>query len=485
MSAFEDEGSGTRSRYERLGKIATGGMATVFVGRARGAVGFSRLVAIKKPHPFVSEDPALRKGLEYEARIASMIHHPHVVSVLDVELQGDDLSLILDYVDGGSLSDIMAHTKRTGTRLPAGVAIRIALDVASGLHAAHVLRGEHGEPLGIVHRDVSPQNVLVGLDGLARLTDFGIAKAAEALEQTATNVMKGKIGYLPPEYIEARTFDVRSDEHALAVVAWEALTAQRLFRGANDLETMQHILERGPLPPSAVHADLAPLDPVFARALARDPSDRFASVAAFAETLEDVARRYMRVASSREVAAVVEEAVGDTVRARRSSAESMVALRAGVARSSEAMPSMRDVMSTISIANVHPPLQAAVPLPFIQPQPRPGRRRALVGVAVGVTTLVGALGVRQATLPAAASTDPGLTVSAASAPSNPASATSSVDANLVVLASSTAAAPPAAPPASAPASAARTQPHPSPLRKTPPLPAASHLPRAPPNPYGP
>jgi eukaryotic-like serine/threonine-protein kinase len=378
------------SRYEVLAKIATGGMATVFVGRARGAVGFSRLVAIKRPHPFVADDPLLRRSLEHEARIASMIHHPNVVSVLDVELRGDELTLVLDYVDGGTLSDLSRHASDTKVTIPTGVAVRIVLDVASGLHAAHVLCDSSGAPLGVVHRDLSPQNVLVGQDGHSRLTDFGIAKIASEIDHTATEVMKGKVGYMAPEYIEARTFDARSDQYALAVVAWEALAGRRLFRGANDVDTLRTILERGAPLLSEAAPDLAALDGVFGRALARDPSLRFESVAAFANELEDHARRHAKVATYGEVATVVEAAVGARLRQRRASIETAPASSAVHPAAEPALPSPRDIMLTQSLSQTQPPGVSDT----IEPDRAAKRRTRLVGVLVIVG--VGAAGTAMA-----------------------------------------------------------------------------------------
>jgi eukaryotic-like serine/threonine-protein kinase len=167
---------GRGSRYEVLAKIATGGMATVHVARVRGAVGFSRLVAVKRPHPFVVADVDLRKQLEAEARVASLIHHPNVVSVLDVEEIDGELVLVMDYVEGCTLKALVDHAVAAGTP-STRVVVRVLLDVAAGLHAAHRLRDGQGTLLGVVHRDVSPQNVLVGLDGAARLADFGTRRS--------------------------------------------------------------------------------------------------------------------------------------------------------------------------------------------------------------------------------------------------------------------------------------------------------------------
>jgi serine/threonine-protein kinase len=385
----------TTSRYEVLTRIASGGMATVFVGRVRGAVGFSRLVAIKRPHPFVADDPALRNGLVIEARVAAAIHHPHVVSVLDVEVQGEDVSLILDYVEGCALSELLSHAKRSRAPLPTGVAVRVILDAASGLHAAHVLCDAGGRPLGIVHRDVSPQNILVGRDGHARLTDFGIAKTAEA-PHTPTDVLKGKLGYMPREYVQDKVFDARGDEYALAVVAWEALTGGRLFQGGSEAEILRQILTVPAPLPSSARPELRPFDDVFARAVAGDPRQRFDSVQAFAEALEGRARQRGWVASHDEVARAVEAAVGDRLRERRLTIGAYTPSTPSPPPT-EPSPSPRDARTTLSLSDTLPELSAssqpaavslsAPPNPRSQAQ----RRRFPLAAVTAVSFLVTAL----------------------------------------------------------------------------------------------
>jgi serine/threonine-protein kinase len=209
------------SRYELLVKIASGGMATVYVGRLRGVEGFSRQVAIKRAHPHLVEDPAFRRMLIAEARLAARIHHPNVVSVQDVDEADGELLLAMDYVEGAALSSLLGAAIHAERPLPPAIAVRVILDAALGLHAAHTLTDEEGHPLGLVHRDVSPHNILVGLDGVARITDFGIAKCMTsntAGTATATGVLKGKLAYMAPEYVEHGDIDARGDVFARGVV---------------------------------------------------------------------------------------------------------------------------------------------------------------------------------------------------------------------------------------------------------------------------
>ncbi|MFO0763127.1 MAG: protein kinase [Byssovorax sp.] len=307
------------SRYELLVKIASGGMATVYLGQVRGAAGFRRQVAIKRAHPHLLENPTFKQMLVDEARLASRIHHPNVISVLDVEERAGELLLVMDYVEGAALSDLLSRCQDADRKLPARVALRVALDACAGLHAAHELCDEHGRPLGLVHRDISPHNILVGVDGAARIADFGIAKHAEGGVSTTTGSLKGKIGYMAPEYVEHGVLDARSDVFALGIVVWESLANRKLFRGQNEVDTLRRIVSAEAPPLSAVAPWVgARLDDVLAAALARLPSERFDSARAFGNALESAARKDDLIAPAGEVARFVEELVGPSLEKRRS-----------------------------------------------------------------------------------------------------------------------------------------------------------------------
>src|SRR5271155_444715 len=219
-------------RYVLHGKIASGGMATVHFGRLLGGAGFSRTVAIKRLHQHLAGEPAFRATLIDEARMAARIHHPNVVPTLDVVSDDGELLVVMEYVRGESLSRLV----RTGhegeqRRVPLRVAVAIAVGALHGLHAAHEARSDLGEPLGIVHRDVSPQNILVGTDGLARVIDFGIAKAAGRLQSTREGIVKGKIAYMAPEQLAAHETTRAVDVYGMGVVLWEMLSGKRLYQG--------------------------------------------------------------------------------------------------------------------------------------------------------------------------------------------------------------------------------------------------------------
>ncbi|HEX8793540.1 MAG TPA: serine/threonine-protein kinase [Polyangiaceae bacterium] len=277
----------TVGRYLVYGEIASGGMATVHFGRLTGVAGFARSVAIKRLHPQYARDPDFVKMFLDEARLAARIAHPNVVSTLDVVALDDELFLVMDYVRGASLAQLSRVLRQRGERIPPRIATGIVSGVLHGLHAAHEAKSETGARLDIVHRDVSPQNVLVGSDGVARVLDFGVAKAAGRLQTTRDGQLKGKLSYMAPEQLQGGTVTRRTDVYAASVVLWEALAGQRLFKGDNEGNVLARVLEgQAPLP-STIVAELPPaLDRVVVRGLQRDPADRYATAREMAQELD-------------------------------------------------------------------------------------------------------------------------------------------------------------------------------------------------------
>ncbi|WP_433928713.1 protein kinase [Sorangium cellulosum] len=295
-------------RYESLRAIASGGMATVYLGRAVGAGGFERLVALKMMHPHIAAEPEFVAMFLDEARLAARVRHPNVVATFD--LVEDPLFLVMEYIEGPSLHLLLRTCARAKRPLPLGIALRIFLDVLAGLHAAHELTGSEGEPLHLVHRDVSPQNVLVGIDGVSRITDFGVARAETRLMSTRGNALKGKLAYMAPEQIRAQQIDRRSDVYSAGVVLWEMLTEERLFKADNDGALIAQILQGPPTGPRGVVPSVpAAIDLICLRALNTDPNDRFPTAAAFAEALEEAAAQTpgLAVSSPRAVEALIKE----------------------------------------------------------------------------------------------------------------------------------------------------------------------------------
>lgn len=293
-------------RYETVRPIASGGMATVYLGRVLGGAGFERAVAIKVLHPHVADEPEFVSMFLDEARLAAQIHHPNVVATLD--LVDDPLFLVMEYIDGPSLYHLLRACKKHKQPFPLSIALRIFLDTLAGLHAAHELIGPGGQPLNLVHRDVSPQNVLVGSDGISRLTDFGVARAESRITATRGGALKGKLGYMSPEQVRAQPVDRRSDIYAAGAVLWEMLTGDRLFKADNEAAMIGQILagaRQGPR--SAAAAVPEALDEACMRALANDPEARYPTAAAFAEAIERAiaVSSGASIASARAVATLV------------------------------------------------------------------------------------------------------------------------------------------------------------------------------------
>jgi serine/threonine-protein kinase len=295
-------------RYLLFGEIASGGMATVHIGRLIGPVGFSRTVAIKKLHPQFAKDPEFVSMFLDEARLAARIRHPNVVSTLDVVALEGELFLVMDYVQGASLSQLFGALFRAKQRMPPQVVSGIVIDTLLGLHAAHEATNDHGHPLGIVHRDISPQNVLVGADGIARVVDFGVAKAASRAQTTRDGQLKGKLSYMAPEQLKLAAVDRRTDVFAVAIVLWEALAGRRLFAADDTPAIVARILTAEPDPPSRYAPGIpSAVEDVVMRGLAKSPASRFASAREMARALDKALPRAGSLEIGEWVASVASE----------------------------------------------------------------------------------------------------------------------------------------------------------------------------------
>jgi serine/threonine-protein kinase len=273
-------------RYAIFGEIAAGGMATVHYGRLLGPIGFSRTVAVKRLHAQFAKDPDFVAMFLDEARLAARIQHPNVVPTLDVVATDAELFLVMEYVQGETLARLIRTLRERGQRTPPPIAACIVAQALHGLHAAHEAKDEKGQPLGVVHRDVSPQNVLVGVDGVVRVLDFGVAKAAVRLQTTSQGQLKGKLAYMAPEQIGGHV-DRLTDVYAAGVVLWEALTSQRLYEAENEAQLMHKVLRGTPEPPSRFVPDLPPaFDEIVLRALNLDRKKRFPTAREMALALE-------------------------------------------------------------------------------------------------------------------------------------------------------------------------------------------------------
>jgi serine/threonine-protein kinase len=285
-------------RYALHGVIAAGGMATVHFGRLLGPVGFSRTVAIKRLHAQFAADPEFVSMFLDEARLVARIRHPNVIPTLDVVATSGELFLVMEYVPGESLARLARVMRDRGERIPDRVVSAIMAGTLHGLHAAHEAKDERGEPLNIVHRDVSPQNVLVGTDGVARVIDFGVAKAAGRMQTTREGQIKGKLSYMPPEQLKGEPVTRKADIYSASVLLWELLTGQRLFGGDNEGVIVARVLEGKVVPPSKMVANLKlpmpnaswqaldALDALVMRGLSSDPAARFGTAREMAMALE-------------------------------------------------------------------------------------------------------------------------------------------------------------------------------------------------------
>lgn len=271
------------SAYAHLFELSEGGMGTVsVVVRTEGS--FRRLHALKRLGSAIRSDETFRKMFLDEGRVAGLIRHPNVVSVLDVGEDEDGPYLILDYVLGVPLTGLL----RLPRRVPLQIALRVAQEVAQGLHAAHELADHTGRPLHLVHRDVSPQNILVSYDGSVQVTDFGIAKALGASTRTSTGVLKGKLGYMPPEQLKFLEIDRRADIFSLGIVFFELLSGSRLYSGGGE-EAPRRILYEPPPDILDVREDVpAEVVELLLELLAKEPEDRPQTAEAVARRIETV-----------------------------------------------------------------------------------------------------------------------------------------------------------------------------------------------------
>jgi eukaryotic-like serine/threonine-protein kinase len=266
-------------------------MATVLLARATDRRTGPPLVAVKRPHRHLTNDRTFLTMLVDEARLASSIDHPNVVRVRELGFDSGVPFIVMDYVEGASLAEVRRELSSIGRALDVRVAVRIVLDALAGLHAAHVLTDDSGRPLHIVHRDVSPHNVLIGCDGRAHITDFGIAKAEDRIQTTRTHEVKGKLAYLAPERVDKRRLcTVQSDVFSMAVVLWECFAGRRLFRADEPVEVLQEVMS-APIPSLSQIGAQVPLalEQVVARGLSRDLETRYPTALAFAQAIEHAA----------------------------------------------------------------------------------------------------------------------------------------------------------------------------------------------------
>jgi serine/threonine protein kinase len=276
-------------KYQLIRKLATGGMAEVFLAKAGGPMGFQKTLVVKRILPHLAEDPTFVEMFLSEAKLAAQLNHPNIVQIFDFGEADDAYFLAMEYIDGPNLRVLLKRAKHQGLALPAALCARLVASACEGLAFAHDFTDpDTGEPLGLIHRDISPDNVLVSRQGAIKVVDFGIAKAAGQSHKTQSGVIKGKLSYMPPEQLQAKTPDRRVDVYALGVVLYELITGHKPFEATSDAQLMQAILFEPPVPAVKRRQNLpVAMQRILERALSRDREKRYPDCLSFSADLEE------------------------------------------------------------------------------------------------------------------------------------------------------------------------------------------------------
>ncbi len=315
-------------KYELLLPIGTGGMATVYLARTTGVGGFERRVALKLVHAHLRADEESKLHLLEEAKLAALIRHPNVIQVQEVDEDPFGVFLVMDYVEGETLSGVVRLAKASKTRFPRRLMARVLNDALLGLHAAHELRDRDGKSLNLVHRDFSPQNILISVDGHTRLGDFGVAKAADRAVRTKTGLTKGKIAYMSPEQARGRAVDRRCDVWAAGVVAWELLSGRRMYASDDDVATLLSIVTERPPRLSTVLDDIPKaLDDALAWALEPELERRCPDADSLRKRLEEAFAEDTGTGDAAELSTFVREVTKGELAERKERIAEMQALR--------------------------------------------------------------------------------------------------------------------------------------------------------------
>ncbi len=381
-------------QYEILEKIASGGMADAFKARRSGVEGFQKIVAIKKILPHLADNEQFIAMFADEAKLAAQLSHPNIIHIYDLgKIEAGGYFIAMEYVDGRDLRGILQIAREVATPIPVPLAIYIASKIASALDYAHRRRDTDGRELAIVHRDVSPQNILISFEGDIKLCDFGIAKAASKASTTQSGALKGKVQYMSPEQAWGRPIDRRSDLFSLGSVLFEMLTGEPLFRGDNDLNLLEKVRAAAAPAPSSLNPEVPKsLDAILAKTLAASPDDRYPNASDLLRDLESVLYSYTPAPGSADLAIYLhrqqaEEAASAEAKARTEAGST--AAEAPKKRRSKGAPVARrstgsapkfveDLAgSTPAREGSTPPPVSKPPVPVITPESKP---RTLPGV---------------------------------------------------------------------------------------------------------
>ncbi|MFW5878312.1 MAG: serine/threonine protein kinase, partial [Myxococcota bacterium] len=290
-------------KYRLLKKLASGGMGEIWLARQQGLAGFDRLAVVKKILEHLSKSRKFVEMFLDEARLAAQLSHPHIVQIFDLGKDGDIYYIAMEYVHGENLRMVNRTASRSGRPAPPPIVARVISQACEALHYAHTRTDDTGTPLGIVHRDVSPQNLLLSYEGQIKVVDFGIAKAVGRMTETKTGDLKGKTVYMSPEQIRGGVIDARTDVFAMGIVLWELVTGRRLYNQETDFLVMQAICDEPPPSPREVRRDVPEeLEEVVLTALQKKPQDRFQSANEMHMALERYLQRNAHIVSSTHLA---------------------------------------------------------------------------------------------------------------------------------------------------------------------------------------
>ena len=378
-------------QYEILEKIASGGMADAFKARRSGVEGFQKIVAIKKILPHLADNEQFIAMFADEAKLAAQLSHPNIVHIHDLgKIEAGGYFIAMEYVDGRDLRAILQTAREVATPMPVPLAIYVASKIASALDYAHRRRDADGRELAIVHRDVSPQNILISYEGDIKLCDFGIAKAASKASTTQSGALKGKVQYMSPEQAWGRPIDRRSDLFSLGSVLFEMLTGEALFRGDTDLNLLEKVRAAEVPAPSTLNPEVPrSLDAILAKALAAAPDDRYANASDLLRDLESVLYSYTPAPGSADLAIYLHRQQAEEAAAAEASARTAASSAAAAApkkrrskgtpiarRTTGSAPKFVDDIGGGATPQAPPPSPPPALSPERSPRTRPPRRRA-------------------------------------------------------------------------------------------------------------
>lgn len=381
----EEEGGNRFGQYTLVERIARGGMAEVWKASMRGAEGFEKVVAIKKILPHLSEDSEFVTMFIDEAKLAAQLNHNNIIHIYDLAKVSSAYYIAMEYVEGHDLKDILKQSEERRQTVPVELAMFISSKVAAALDYAHRKRDAAQKELGIVHRDVSPQNVLISNEGDIKLCDFGIAKAASKVTHTQAGALKGKLHYMSPEQAWGKSIDRRSDVFALATVLFEMLTGRRLFSGENEISVLEQVREAKVKAPSTINEDVPPeVDRIVLKALQREPEARYQSAGEMARDIDTVLYSFRPTPTSADLAIYLDRVYAE---------EQPVFAAAQPEPVTPIPPPPPEPPRHVSAAHVpaaapHPPARHTDPRMFAASTPAPGKKRLAPLIAAGVLLAV-------------------------------------------------------------------------------------------------